>query len=92
MRLIAAVIVFLFGASPAFAADVQRTLALSGLTCAACSAAVRKALKQIDGVRDVTVNDEQTQAVVVADETVPPAALIRAVEKAGYNATVSGTN
>jgi len=92
MRLIVALIVLALAGSTALAADVKRTLALSGLTCAACSAAVRKALKQIDGVRDVTVNDEQTQAVVVADETVPPAALIRAVEKAGYNATVSGTN
>ncbi len=89
MRLIAAVIVFLFGASPAFAADVQRTLALSGLTCTACSAAVTKALKQVEGVRDVTVSEDRTRAVVVADEAVSEDKLVAAVTRLGYEARVA---
>ena len=89
MRLIAVVIVFLFGASPAFAADVQRTLALSGLTCAACSAAVTKALKQVEGVRTVSVSEDQRQAVVLVDEAVAPGALVSAVARAGFAATVA---
>ena len=89
MRLIVALVMFLVGAGAAHAADVQRTLALSGLTCTACSAAVTKALKQVEGVRDVSVNEERTQAVVVVDESVSPGALVAAVERAGFKATVA---
>lgn len=89
MQLIVALTLLLLGAGAARAADVQRTLALSGLTCTACSAAVTKALKQVEGVRDVTVNDDRTQAVVVVNESVSPGALVAAVEHAGFKATLS---
>lgn len=88
MRLIAALILLLLG-GPAFAADVQRTLTLSGLACTACSAAVTKALKQVEGVRDVTVSEDRTRAVVVADEAVPEDKLIEAVTRLGYEARVA---
>ncbi len=38
----------------------------------------------------MSINDDRTQATVIADESVPAAALIEAVEKAGYKATVAG--
>ncbi len=88
MRFFSGLILAALLGSTVLAAEVRRTLVLTGLTCAACSAAVTKALKQVEGVRNVTVNDERTQAVVVADESVPLAALTQAVEKAGYQATV----
>ena len=88
MRLIVVLILLLFG-SAGFAADVQRTLMLSGLTCTACSAAVTKALKQIEGVRDVTVSEDRTRAVVVADDAVPEDKLIAAVTRLGYEAHVA---
>ena len=92
MRLVVVAFTFLVASGlTAFAADVQRTLALSGLSCVACSPAVTKALKQVRGVRSVMINDNRTQATVVVDDSVPPAALIQAVEKAGYEATVAGT-
>jgi Cu+-exporting ATPase len=86
MRLLVAFIVLVLCGTAAQAADVQRRLALSGLTCAACSAAVTKALKQVAGVREVTVSGDRTQAVVVADETVPPERLVAAVRSLGYGA------
>jgi copper chaperone CopZ len=89
MRLIASLIVMLLGGTIACAADVQRTLALSGLTCTACSAAVTKALKQVDGVRDVTVNEDRTRAVVVADEAVPEDKLVQAITRLGYGARIA---
>ncbi len=89
MRLIAALTMLLLGAGAADAADVQRTLALSGLTCTACSAAVTKALKQIEGVRDVTMSEDRTRAVVVANEAVPEDKLIEAVTRLGYEARVA---
>ena len=87
MRLIAALTMLLLGAGAADAADVQRTLALSGLTCTACSAAVTKALKQVEGVRTVSVSEDQRQAVVLVDEAVAPGALVSAVARAGFAAT-----
>ena len=87
MRLLSALILFLI-ASAGFAADVQRTLTLSGLTCTACSAAVIKALKQTEGVRDVTVSADRTRAVVVTDDAVPEDKLIEAVTRLGYEARV----
>ncbi|MFN8544523.1 MAG: heavy metal-associated domain-containing protein [Candidatus Binatia bacterium] len=75
-------------ASLAIAGEVRTTLALSGLTCAACSAAVTKALKQVDGVREVTVAEDRARAVVVTDERVPADALVQAVARLGYEAHV----
>jgi len=89
MRLIVALTVLLLGAGAAHAAEAQRTLALSGLTCTACSAAVTKALKQVEGVRDVTVSEDRTRAVLVVDETVPEDTLIAAVRRLGYEARVA---
>ncbi len=89
MRFVVAAVLFLLGAGSVHAADVQRTLALSGLTCAACSAAVTKALKEVEGVRTVSISDDQRQAVVLVDEAVAPGALITAVARAGFAARVS---
>ncbi len=89
MRLIIVMVLLLVG-SAALAAEMRTTLSLSGLTCAACSAAVTKALKEVNGVREVTVSPDQRQAVVVADEPVAPDALIAAVARAGFSATVGG--
>ena len=72
----------------AIAGEVRTTLALSGLTCAACSAAVTKALKQVHGVQEVTVAEDRTRAVVVADDHVPADALVQAVTRLGYGAHV----
>jgi len=44
MRAVVTFIVLVLWGTIALAADVQRTLSLSGLTCVACSAAVTKAL------------------------------------------------
>ncbi len=89
MRFIVASILVLLGAGGVHAADVQRKLALSGLSCAACSAAVTKALKEVEGVREVSVSEDQRQAVVLVDESVAPGALVSAVTRAGFAATVT---
>ena len=83
-----AVAVLVLLATPALAGQARTTLALSGLTCAACPPAVTKALKQVEGVRDVSINDDRTKAVVVADESVRPQALAEAVRRLGYGAQV----
>jgi len=60
---------------------------VKGMSCAACSARVEKAVSSLDGVSDVTVS-LLTNSMKV-DGTVTPDSVIAAVEKAGYQAFVS---
>ena len=60
-------------------------LALTGMTCAGCARSIETALSKVAGVADVTVNMATDQATV-AGRALDPAALIAAVEDAGYGA------
>jgi Cu+-exporting ATPase len=62
-------------------------LAIEGMTCASCVARVEKAITQVAGVTAVTVNLGSERAHVTYDAA-PLADLVRAVEKAGYGASV----
>ncbi|ENX30342.1 heavy metal translocating P-type ATPase [Acinetobacter lwoffii] len=67
-------------------------LAIEGMTCASCVARVEKALLKVEGVSEAQVNLATETAWVKALHSQIPA-LIAAVEKAGYQATVkSGTD
>ena len=67
-------------------------LAIEGMTCASCVARVEKALLKVEGVSEAQVNLATETAWVKALHSQIPA-LIAAVEKAGYKATVkSGTD
>lgn len=62
-------------------------LAISGMTCAACSARIEKKLSAADGVANVNVNLATGKATVEFDaNTVRVSDLVRAVENAGYGA------
>lgn len=63
----------------------QIRLAVTGMTCASCSARVAKALKKTPGVTDATVNLASEQAEVHFDPTLAaPDRLVTAIEEAGY--------
>jgi P-type Cu+ transporter len=62
-------------------------LAVQGMTCAACAARIERKLNRLDGVVAV-VNYATGQARVTAPAGLPEAALLGAVEEAGYSATV----
>jgi P-type Cu+ transporter len=62
-------------------------LAVQGMTCAACAARIERKLNRLDGVAAV-VNYATGQARVTAPVGLPAAALVGAVEEAGYSATV----
>ncbi len=64
-------------------------LAVTGMTCAACVGRVEKVLTRLPGVRKAEVNLATEQArVTVLDGTAAPSAMILAVQKAGYGATL----
>ena len=69
-------------------------MAVSGMTCAACSARVERAVAEVDGVDAVSVNLLKNSMSVTAAPGADTAALradiVRAVERAGYG--VPGAN
>jgi Cu+-exporting ATPase len=63
----------------------SETLGVSGMTCAACSARVERALKKLEGVENAVVNLATEKATVVFDpRTLRLSAIKEAVVKAGY--------
>ena len=67
-------------------------LDISGMTCAACSARVAKALSHVDGVADAEVNLALERANIELQDNVTPERLIAAVEKAGYGAVLRSSD
>lgn len=65
-------------------AKMEKTLEIEGMMCAHCQARVEKALKEVEGVTEVTVNLEAKNAVVSAAESVSEDVLTKAVADAGY--------
>jgi len=59
-------------------------LSLSGITCAGCVSRVQKAIDDVDGVESATVNLAERTATVAGTASV--AALVSAIETAGYGA------
>ncbi|MDB5950394.1 MAG: copper-transporting ATPase [Massilia sp.] len=65
------------------------SLSIGGMTCASCVGRVEKALKKVPGVLEASVNLATEQAHVTSTGGVTVDALIAAVTKAGYEATVA---
>ncbi|MDN4055609.1 heavy metal translocating P-type ATPase [Massilia sp. YIM B02763] len=66
------------------AAAATHTVGIDGMTCASCVARVEKALKAVPGVVDASVNLATEKASVQGSAA--PAAILAAVERAGYDA------
>lgn len=62
---------------------------VTGMTCSACSAAVEKSVKKVNGVKSVNVNLLSNNMIVEFDSDVTDSnKIIQAVVDAGYNASV----
>ena len=69
----------------------KRQLAISGMTCATCSARVEKALSAVPGVTSVLVNLASDRAALEGVRgALHPVDLISAVRSAGYAADIAG--
>jgi P-type Cu+ transporter len=65
---------------------------VTGMTCAACAARVQKGLSRAPGVRDAAVNFATERATVDYDpSSATAAAVVAAVESAGYGARIEAT-
>ena len=63
-------------------------LSISGMTCASCVNRVERVLSRVPGVTDVSVNLATERARITTAAPANLEALIKAVEKAGYGASV----
>ncbi len=83
--------VFLALSSLTVAADAVNTVTLGvqGMTCAACPITVKKVLKKVPGVSEVTVDYKAGTAAVSYDpRKADPDELAKTVTAAGYPTTV----
>lgn len=88
-KIVAAVALGVALNAPAWAATKTVTLAVSGMTCAACPITVKKALSKVDGVEKAEVSYEKKEAVVTYDDAKTNVeALTKATEGAGYPSEV----
>ena len=68
----------------------MRQFTVTGMSCAACSARVEKVSNAVDGVKKAEVNLlKGTKTLDAENENVVPA-VIKAVQEAGYGASVAG--
>jgi periplasmic mercuric ion binding protein len=75
--------------APVSAATQTVTLAVPGMTCAACPITVKKALSKVEGVSKTDVNFDKREAVVTFDDAKTNVQkLTRATEEAGYPSSV----
>jgi len=63
---------------------------ITGMSCAACSARVEKAVKNVEGVKEVSVNLLTNSMIVSYDDNLSSKDIINAVSKAGYGAKKKG--
>ncbi len=64
---------------------------ITGMSCAACSAHVHKAVSSLKGVREVNVNLLTNSMTLQKEEGVEDSRIVEAVEKAGYGAKRVGS-
>ena len=70
----------------------QIMLAIGGMTCAACSARVEKALSKAEGVETVSVNLATERASISYDEAVTTIEnILEVITKAGYSPQLKET-
>ena len=67
---------------------MEIVLKIDGMTCGGCVSSVRKVLMSVPSVKTVDVDLAAGRATVSADGPVDSAALISAVEDAGYGAEI----
>ncbi len=67
---------------------MRQKFTVTGMTCSACSAHVDKAVRKLDGVRDVNVNLLGGSMTVDWEGALTRSEIVSAVEKAGYGASL----
>ncbi len=65
------------------------TLAVSGMTCSACTGEIEASLRKVSGVRSAQVDYAHGRATVLVSDSAPkPEVLVKVVEEDGYHAVL----
>ena len=70
---------------------MRKRFDITGMSCAACSARVEKAVRQLEGIKKADVNLLTNSMEVEFDAPLTVERIIAEVEKAGYGAKEKGT-
>ncbi|MFJ4045752.1 heavy-metal-associated domain-containing protein [Microbacterium sp. NPDC089987] len=62
---------------------------VTGMTCGHCEMSVREEVSEIDGVQNIQVSAQTGKLVVDSTDEIDDAAVLAAVEEAGYTAVRS---
>jgi len=62
------------------------TYAVAGMTCGHCEGSVRSEVAKLDGVTGIEVSAASGTLVVTSDSALDDAAVLAAVDEAGYSA------
>ena len=81
--LIVAVVLLLISGFSVDAAEQNVIMEIKGLTCPLCPIAVKKALSNVEGVRNVKVSLDDEKAWLIVQDSVTDGTLSDAVKKAG---------
>lgn len=88
-RIAAATLILFQMAGPVLASEKTSTFAIENMTCAVCPITVEKAMRGVEGVKDVSINFEaKTATVMFEDSQTNTGAIAEASFNAGYPATV----
>lgn len=68
-------------------ASARHEVTVRGMHCGGCVKSVTRAVSQVPGVRAVEVSLENGTASVQCDNAVAPAAIVAAIEAAGFEAS-----
>ncbi|MBI5490401.1 MAG: cation transporter [Deltaproteobacteria bacterium] len=63
---------------------IEWTIHVGGMTCRHCAKSVDDAVREVPGVVESATRHDDGRCIVLADSSVTAAALIAAVESAGY--------
>lgn len=59
---------------------------VTGMTCGHCEMSIREEVEQIAGVEDIQVSAQSGKLVVTSSAAIDDAAVLAAVDEAGYSA------
>lgn len=76
------------GSAAAPAGAEMISLRVSGMDCAACTAAIKKSVENVPGVYSASVDFDSQQATVATNGKADPQAVLKAVAAAGYKAEI----
>ena len=74
---------FVAGATAAQASDQTCSYDVKGMTCALCPKAIQKSLRSVEGVKNVSIDEDAGRVTIISVSDVEPSSLKSAIESAG---------